>query len=143
MRTQKSLYDRDFNAWIFQQINFIQNKEFENLDIQHLLEEMETLGNSNPTALKSHLVIILLHMLKQKHQPDLSSKSWKDSISSARIQIDQIIEDNPSLKQFLNDKIVIDYCFEKAKRKTSKETSIDIRKFEKECPWTLKEILGE
>lgn len=138
-----SLYDKDFNAWVFTQMELIKKKDFTHLDIEHLLEEMETLGNSNPDALKSHMMIIIMHMIKQKHQPDFSSKSWKDSIANARLQIDFIIERNPGLKNFFKDNEIVDYCYQKAKRYASKETGIEIRKFEKECPWTIKELLGE
>jgi len=141
MRTQKTLYDKDFQAWLHQQVFYLQKKDFAKIDLPHLLEEMETLGNSNPQALESHLIIILLHMLKQKHQPDYASKSWRDSIVNGRVQIDKIIENSPSLKNHLKDEKVFNKCFQSARRYAAKETGIDIRKFEKKCSWNIKEIL--
>lgn len=143
MRTQKSLYDRDFNAWVMAQKTFLENGDFQYLDIQHLIEELEDLGGSNKDSLESHLIIILMHMLKQKYQPDKSSKSWNDSIVNAKIQIKQIIKKNPGLKNYLKDSTILSSCYSSAKRYAFKETGIELRKFEKECPWTLKEILGE
>jgi hypothetical protein len=145
MRPQKhqSLYDKDFNAWLHDQIHMLRTKDFAHLDIENLLEEMETLGNSNPEALESHLIIIMLHMLKQKYQPSHSSKSWNDSIINAKVQIDRILEKNPSLKNYLKNEKVFNDCYRSARRYASKETKIELRKLDEECPWTLKEILGE
>lgn len=143
MRIQKSqsLYEKDFSAWLHDQIHMIKMKDFAHLDIKNLLEEMETLGNSNPQAIESHIVIILTHMLKQKYQPSHSSKSWNDSIVNARIQIEGIIEYNPSLKNY--PETIIDKSYKKARRYASKQTKIELRKFELDCPWKLSEILGE
>ena len=41
------LYEEDFHAWLDSQIHLIKNKEFEKLDTEHLLEEMEDLGRFN------------------------------------------------------------------------------------------------
>ena len=140
MRTQKaSLYNKDFNAWLHDQIHMIKTKDFKHLDIDNLLEEMETLGNSNPHAIESHMIIILMHMLKQKYQPDKSSKSWRDSIKNAQIQIEWILKYNPSLKNHPSS--ILDKCYRSARREASKETKIELRKFSEECPWTIKEVL--
>ena len=136
-----TLYQTDFQAWIGDQIHMLKVKDFNNLDIRNLIEEMKDLGNSNPGAIESHLLIILIHMLKQKYQPDYNSKSWKDSIDNARVQIEGLIELSPSLHSHPNK--VIDKVFKKARRHASKQTKIELRKFELECPWTIEEILGE
>lgn len=49
----KTLYETDFTAWVDSQINLIKKKDFEHLDIEHLLEEMESLGTSERTQLKA------------------------------------------------------------------------------------------
>lgn len=138
-KKENSLYKKDFNAWLFDQIHMIKVKDFKNLDIENLIEEMETLGNSNPRAIESHMIIILMHMLKHKHQSGYSSKSWNDSIINAKVQIKVIIDNNPSLKN--HPQSVIYKCYKKARRYASEETGIELKKFEEECPWTIKEIL--
>lgn len=141
MSNMSTLYETDFSKWVNEQIECFKRKDFSHIDIEHLIEEMTELGNSNPQAMESHMVIILIHMLKQKFQPGYTSKSWQDSIDNARVQIDQLKENNPSLKNHLNDKV--EKCFTKARRYAAKQTRIDLRSFPKECPWTLNEILGE
>lgn len=136
-----TLYEKDFNAWAIQQTCHLKNKDFNRLDIDHLLQELQDMGNSNPQAMESHLSIAIMHMLKQKYQPDYANKSWNDSIVNARVQIRDIQELHPSLQNHLVERL--DYVYEKAKRHAARETGLDIRIFPKDCPWTLNEILGE
>lgn len=135
------LYEEDFHAWLESQIQLIKNKEFDKLDTENLIEEMEDLGDSYKEAIESHLVILLAHLLKHKHQPDHATKSWDNSIFDARVQIAKKMQRHPSLKDY--PKKVLAECYEDARRYASKETGIDLRKFQKDCPWTLNEILGE
>lgn len=141
MIKQSTLYTNDFQAWIGDQIHMLKVKDFDHLDIKNLIEEMKDLGNSNPGAIESHMVIILMHMLKQKYQPDYNSKSWQDSIVNGRVQIDGLIEQSPSLNS--HPEKILDKCYKKARRYASKETKIELSKFEEVCPWKIQEILGE
>lgn len=136
----KTLYNTDFVAWLDEQISFLRKKKFEKLDLDHLLEEMEDLGGSYKRAIESHLVIIMLHLLKMKHQSDFSTKSWNDSIVNARVQIDKIIHDNPCLKKY--PKEVFAECYSEARKYAAKQIRLSIKKFPLECPWTLNEVMG-
>lgn len=59
-----TLYDRDLQLWIEQTIQQLQNREFEALDIEHLVEELIDLSKAEKNALKSNLTILLAHLLK-------------------------------------------------------------------------------
>lgn len=137
----KTLYETDFKAWLDEQIKLIRNKDFTHVDTEHLLEEMETLGSSLKTAIESHLIIILIHMIKQHLQYDRAGKSWDDSIVNARIQIGDIIEANPSLKRYPEE--VFSKCYQRAMRRAAKQMNQDKRAVPSTCPWSLKDALGE
>ena len=77
-----TLHEKDFTAWLQSQMDCIKRKDFAHLDIENLLEEMEDLGGSFKSALESHVINIILHMLKDKYQPDMSCKSWSASIAN-------------------------------------------------------------
>lgn len=134
-------YDSDFYAWSLHQSECLRKKEFLNLDIDNLIEEIESLGRSNKLALKSHLIILLLHLLKLKYQPEFSSNSWRNSISNARREIELLLQDSPSLKNVLKDEFK--NCFERACKDAAYETQKNINEFPKECPWTIEEVLGK
>lgn len=136
-----TLYETDFSAWLLEQMEYIRKRDFAHLDIEHLLEEMEEMGGSYKDAIDSHLTNLMLHMLKTEHQPDMRCNSWSASIVNARVAIQRISRKNPSLKKYPQE--IMDSCYQDAVKGASKESGIAINIFPKECPWTLKEILGE
>ena len=50
-----TLYDQDLQRWIEQTVNQLRNRDFESLDIEHLVEELVDLGKSERNALKGNL----------------------------------------------------------------------------------------
>lgn len=75
------------------------------------------------------------------YQPEkqVNSSSWKRSIVNSQVEIESILQDNPSLRRELPDIAVNAYPL--AIRKAASEKGIDSRKFPKKCPWTVKELL--
>jgi hypothetical protein len=137
----KTSCEKDFTAWLEEQIKYLRKKEFDKLDVDLLVEELEDLGRYNKTAISSHLIVIMIHMLKQMQQPEMKTKSWDDSIVNGRVQIREIIEDNPSLRRYPGE--CLSNCYRAAIRHASRETGLDSRKFPAGCPWSLKELLGD
>lgn len=135
------LYEKDFTAWSHEQAIHLQNKDFENLDIEHLIQEMGEMGSSFKDAIESHLDNLILHMLKVENQPEMRCNSWNASITNARNSIKRIIRKNPSLKKYPSE--VLESCYQEAIKGASHETGIALKFFNKECPWTLNEILGD
>ncbi|WP_255356429.1 MULTISPECIES: DUF29 family protein [Cylindrospermopsis] len=41
----KITYEKDFYRWVYQQSNLLREGKFEQLDLGHLIEELEDLGN--------------------------------------------------------------------------------------------------
>src|SRR5690242_14845032 len=98
MQKKQNLYETDLYAWCFQQANFIRAHEYDRLDTDHLIEELESMGKWEKQKLVSALEILFLHLLKWKYQPDFQSKSWKRSISIQRSRVKDLLLDSPSLK---------------------------------------------
>jgi len=137
----KTLYETDFAAWLDDQIQLMKKKDFEHLDLEHLLEEMEDLADKSKETIDGHMHILLLHLLKQRVQPDRDGKSWNDSIINARVQIQNCLDRKPSLKDY--PKKMLEHTYQTALRSAVKITEIEIRKFPRECPWAIEEVLGE
>lgn len=135
-----SIYEKDFSKWIDQQAAALKKGAFDKLDLENLIEEIESLSRSDKRALKSHLIIILMHMLKLKYQPDkvYYFNSWTSSISNSKRELKLIIEDSPSLKNHLKECFVKTY--QEAVNEASKETGLKKGSFPKECPWSLEEV---
>lgn len=136
----KTLYETDFSAWLESQVQALKKKDFEHLDIENLLEEMETLGTSEKSAIESYIVIILIHLIKRHVQADRSGKSWDDSIINSRVQIETIIGKNPSLRSYPRQ--VFSKCYTRALKIASKQMSSEVRCFPSGCLWSIEEVLG-
>ena len=118
-----SLYDQDFVLWAEHQANLIQAKQFEKLDLENLVEEIEDMGKSIKRALESQLERLMMHVIKWKIQPAHRSNSWRGSIYEARKQIRRSRKKTPSLNEnFI--KSIWQECFENATEDAEDETGL-------------------
>ncbi len=80
LQTQETLYNQDYSLWLETTIEKLREHEFQSVDIENLIEELETLGRSQKKGLRSYLKLIVMHLLKWQHKPEKRSKSWLISI---------------------------------------------------------------
>src|SRR5437764_13443450 len=103
MTDLKTLYERDFAAWAHQQAEALRaaarTGSNQLLDWGNLAEEIESLGTSQRSALTSHIMRIIQHLVKLEYSPAVEPRhGWRRTIRLARLQAQRRIEDNPSLK---------------------------------------------
>ncbi len=139
MTTQ--LYNLDFYQWTQRQVDLLRNEEYENLDLENLIEEIAAMAKRDRRELESRLKIILLHLLKWKYQPMCQSNRWADSLDEQRDEIAVLLRDSPSLRRELADLIVDAYA--RALRKAAKETKLATSVFPASCEWTMDQMLDQ
>ena len=132
------IYDRDYHLWLEETAQLLKNRNFDQLDLENLIEEIETLGRSERNKLISSLRLIYQHLLKWQYQPEKRSKSWTDTIDRERDNINDYIEDMPSLKGLLDDPEAIAKAYSRGRRDAMKETGIN--NLPKECPFTIEQV---
>jgi hypothetical protein len=132
-------YNKDFYAWLMKNADLLRQHKFNEVDIEHVAEELESMEKSEQRELTSRLTVLLAQLLKWKFQPALRSRSWKNTISTQRIDILELLEDSPSLHFDLGERVVIAY--EKAKLSAEDETGIDKNNFPDHCPFTFEQLL--
>ena len=132
-------YNKDFYAWLMKNADLLRQHKFNEVDIEHVAEELESMGKSEKRELTNRLTVLLAHLLKWKFQPALRSRSWKNTILTQRIDILELLEDSPSLKYELEQRVVMAY--EKAKLSAEDETGIDKNNFPETCPFTFEQLL--
>jgi Domain of unknown function DUF29 len=102
MTDLKTLYERDFAAWSQQQAEALRaaaRGSNQPLDWENLAEEIEDLGRSQRSALRSQIMRIIQHLVKLEYSPSIEPRNgWRRSIRLARLQAQKRIEENPSLK---------------------------------------------
>lgn len=135
----QSLYDQDFYAWTQEQAKAVYNKSWEKVDVEHLVEEIEALGSEQEHALESHLVNLVVHLLKWHYQPERRSKSWRRSMLVARQHIARRLKRNPSLRPRLPFFLIDAYI--DAIALAASETELPLHTFPPQCPWRLEKLL--
>ncbi|MDF0553300.1 DUF29 domain-containing protein [Kamptonema sp. UHCC 0994] len=128
-----SLHDQDFNLWVESTIELLQQKRFDQLDIENLISEIESMGKNDRKSVKSNLRILLMHLLKWQYQPDKRTNSWRTTIKEHRNRLEDDFADSPSLKNYFLE--VFDECYQKARDLASSETGLSISVFPVECPF--------
>src|SRR5712672_4503880 len=91
-------YERDFYAWLMEQARHVRDGHWNAIDRENLAEEIESLGREQFNKLESALRVLMLHMLKWDHQPNLRSRSWVLSIEAQRLELHDVLSDNPGLR---------------------------------------------
>lgn len=134
-----SLYDQDFLAWTEQQAALLRAGRLEQLDLENLAEELDTMGRSEWGELESRLEVLLMHMLKWDHQPARRSRSWKATMREQRNAIRRLLRRSPSLKRGLEATIA--EVYPDAVGRASDETGLSAATFPERLPYGLAEVL--
>jgi hypothetical protein len=82
-------------------------------------ELIEALSRADRRALRSQLIRLMAHIIKWKTEPEQRSRSWAATIANARVEIDELLEFEPSLKPSVPD--ALEELFKKAKYVAEKE----------------------
>jgi hypothetical protein len=85
-------------------------------------ELINALSRSEKRALRSQLNRLMMHIIKWQIQPNRRSRSWQSTISNARIEIEEMLEEEPHLKPQVPQ--LWDKCFKAACRIAKDETGI-------------------
>lgn len=134
-----SLHDQDFYAWTRRQSSLLKHGQFAELDLMHLIDEVEDMGSNVHRQLTSRLEVLLMHLLKWQFQPAPQGKSWMLTIAEQRRRIAKLLRKNPSLKAQLEETMADAY--EDARHSAMLETGLELSRFPESCPYRLEDVL--
>lgn len=132
-------YEKDYYSWLMKNAGLLRDSRFSEIDADHIAEELEAMGRSEKRELINRLSVLIAHLLKWKYQAVRRSRSWRNTISTQRIDIQELLEDSPSLRHEIDKKI--DKAYEKAKLMAEGETGIGKEDFSANCPFSPEDIL--
>src|ERR1700747_1668910 len=92
--TAELLYDEDFYAWTQQQAELLRRLPTisNELDIEHIAEEIEDLGRSDLRMAQSLCQHIIEHFLKLEYSGLRDPLDhWRDEIVAWRVQLEQVL----------------------------------------------------
>ena len=135
------LHSQDFYAWTQQQAQLLKSGQLFELDIEHLVEELESMSATERRELISRLEILLMHLLKWQFQPAFQGRIWVLTIEEQRLKLNDHLDENPSLKnpQFLQESI--ERAYRRALVAAEKETGLASKTFPKSCPYSFEQLM--
>jgi len=139
----KTLYDTDFVEWTAHTAELLRQGKFDEVDLEHVVEEIEDMGKRDFKAARSQLRRMLVHLIKQKIQPERDGASWRGSIVNARQEILDEFSDSPSLRRRLSGGVA--EIYKSAVENTLAETNLTAPPgnlgIPDRCPFTLAQLL--
>lgn len=141
----KSIYEQDFYAWSKAQAELLRAGRYAELDLEHLIEEVDDLGESLKRSVRSRMRTIIEHLLKLEHSPARDPRAgWYDMIIAQRS--DLVDELTPSIRGEV-EPILPDLY-----RRARQNAGTSLRKHDESaaadalpatCPYTLDQITGD
>ena len=139
--TIKTLYDTDLAAWAAHTAELLRAGRLDEVDLDNVAEEIESLGKREHRAARSQLTRMLKHKVKQMIQPERDGTSWRGSIAGALLKIQGHLEDSPSLRPYMEQNL--QRFYQDAVKLAVIETGLEHAEIPETCPWTLAALLAE
>jgi hypothetical protein len=136
------LYEIDYYLWIESTLKQLENRDAENLDWQHLAEEIEALGIEQRRKVESYLKQLLIHLLLCLYwegEKANCQRGWHIEICNFRDELEFSFRSKTLYNYFLS---CIQDVYIKARRQAIQKTGLPSEIFPKQCPFTLKDILN-
>jgi Domain of unknown function DUF29 len=113
------LYEQDFNLWAEQMAIAIRERNVNEMDWDNLLEEIEDMSASQRRSLRNYYYRLVEHILKLRDWPtekERNKAKWSVEVANFRRAINDILEDSPSLRNYLEQnhaawfaKVIVNY----------------------------------
>jgi len=154
----KELYEKDFYLWVQGNLRLLKNEEYDLVDWENLLGEIEDMGQRYLDNAISFMAVILEHLYKWEHfrYREYVEHNWIKSLNNARKELRTIFRRHPSVKAKTQEKeniqtawelavySLIDWFREPQNHDLAKKyfgrlpTEID---FPQECPYTFEQVM--
>ena len=115
MSDPAQLYEADFFRWTQEQAALLRQVPSERINLpidwEHAAEEIEDMGRRDFRSISSFIRVILEHLIKLTHSPAKDPRAgWRTTIARSRAEIDRILDDSPSLRRRLSERLLKDYA---------------------------------
>ena len=113
-------YDQDFALWVAENIALLKAKNYDAVDWDNLIEEVEGLTRSDKRELENRLITLFEHALKRRYValPDCY-RGWEGTLIRTQQRLEQILRDSPSLRNYLGE--ILSKCYQNALKNMRKE----------------------
>ena len=141
----ESLYDTDLAAWSERTAALLRAGRFDEVDIENVAEEIESLSRSDKRQLKNRITEIIEHKLKlfllTGFDRESNERGWNNSIRHQRHGIESLFDESPSLRSRLTPEYLAE-CYRKGAKDFAAGDFGCYAKAPRTCPFTWEAILG-
>lgn len=138
----QKLYEIDDYLWLEETIKLLKAKDLENLDLDHLIEELEDLGRNNLNKVRSLLRQIIIHILFLQYweqEYERNYRHWEGEIIAFRDDLNNSL--TTTLKNKLSEEL--DHIYNVSVKFVSKKTGLSVDIFLDNCPYSLEQLLDD
>ncbi len=135
----KQLYDLDDAQWLEETVNLLKKHQFQQLDLDNLIEELEDLGREKKNAVASLSEQIIRHLLLLQYwkiEAEYNAVHWQEEIYNFRTQLGRKITTN--LRNYLEKELNSIYQDALGFVKIKTVNSVV---FPPDCPYSLEQLL--
>jgi hypothetical protein len=140
-----SLYERDPYSWALEQARALREHRGAALDWVNLAEEVEDLASRHADRLKSYCQVLIEQLLKLVYAStqlrNNNRRLWTNSARNARIQIKELLEANPGLKNRAADLFARAWLL--GRNDALGKLDLEDRSIPQTCPWAFDQAMDE
>jgi hypothetical protein len=132
--------DVEYDRWLESQIEALKSHDFNSLDINNLIEELEALVRGEKSTVESLVYQILLHFLLIDYwheESEWNRKHWRSEINNFQFQLNNKLTTN--LTKHVIDRL--EFIYIKARKGAELKTGLNDRFPEKLC-YSWEKIIG-
>lgn len=140
----KASHEHDFFGWTREQAALLRSGHLPEFDVEHLIEEIESIGRSERRQLTRRLEPLLMHLPKWEHRSErraIDGNSWLRTIQEQHRKIPRLLRNNPSLHTLLG--AGVRDAYEEARFGAGDATGLSLSVFPEDCPDTAEQILDQ
>ena len=103
---QKSDIEQEYDSWLLEQVEMLRQRDFENLDVNNLIEELEALVRGEKSSVEQFAYLIMLHLLLVDYwheQAEWTRDHWESETTGFRLQLNNKLTTN--LRNHLQERL--------------------------------------
>ncbi len=136
--------DTEYDSWLLEQAQLLRDRNFQHLDIDNLVEEIEALVRGEKSSVEQFAYLIMLHLLLIEYwyeESEWNRNHWEAEITGFRLQLNNKLTTN--LRKHLAQRL--DFLYSKAYQAAVKKTKSSIKgdRFPQERKYSLEDIIND
>ncbi|NET58125.1 MAG: DUF29 domain-containing protein [Symploca sp. SIO2E6] len=143
VKLEQNLYETDYYLWLKVTEKHLREGRFAEVDLDNLIEEIESLGKAEKRKVNSYLRQLLIHLLVYRYwqvEREYSGRGWIVEIDNFRYELNLLLQSKTLYNLMLSE---FDAVYQAARKAAIKKSGLDSALFPVECPLSAEEVLEE